>query len=62
MHETPSVNSFYADILRENRPSWPKCTREKISHVTGADCRCATHGPKPKTGIYAIENITRRIY
>jgi hypothetical protein len=46
MHEPPSVNSFYADIPRENRPSWPKCTKEKISHVTGAECRCATSGLK----------------
>jgi len=49
MPEIPSVHSFYSDIAKKNRPSWPKCEKEEItSNLEQEECLCATNSPNPK--------------
>jgi hypothetical protein len=59
MSEPPSVHSFYADILRENRPSWPTCTREKIVDNETENCLCATNKPGNQGDYWIPCNSTR---
>jgi len=43
MREPPSVLSFYADIPRKNRPSWPNCERKgRRPKVSVDECQVAT--------------------
>ena len=43
MSSPPSIYSFYADIPKVNKHSWPKCDREIIDHRDTEDCLCATN-------------------
>ena len=47
MREPPSVLSFYADIPRQNRPSWPKCSKRKIKQRSGSECKCTQNTLRP---------------
>ena len=43
----PSVHSFYADISKKNRPSWPKCEKDEITlNQEHEQCLCATTSPR----------------
>jgi len=43
MREPPSILSFYADIPRKNRPSWPTCERRgRRPKVREDECQVAT--------------------
>ena len=42
MPTVPSVLSFYADIPRENRPSFPECKTNYTKEITSDECLCAT--------------------
>lgn len=47
MPQIPSVHSFYADIAKKNRPSWPTCEKEEITPSLEQDqCLCATNLPR----------------
>jgi hypothetical protein len=62
----PSVFSFYADISREHRPSWPECTRDEGKSIQMAEkeeCLCATNQPRKESWIPCnspqLENIDK---
>ena len=47
MSEPPSIQSFYADIPKQNKLSWPKCVKEeKIADENLEACLCSTNHPK----------------
>ena len=48
LQEPPSALSFYADIPRNNRPSWPLCKKEVMSKSNHTECYCATICQKKK--------------
>ncbi len=52
MVEPPSVHSFYADIMKPNRPSWPKCYAEDKSNVDENSCLCSTNMPGKVDGYW----------
>eukprot|EP00957_Ditylum_brightwellii_P154430 11751766-Ditylum_brightwellii.AAC.1 len=48
MPEPPSIQSFYADIAKDNRPVWPKCEKEEDAEleISEDQCLCATNNPR----------------